>query len=127
MGVSSVTYSNPYAWGLPVHGARVHPDRVIVPQPKPFDAAPGVVPYHRYLQAQNQIAQIQADALNTACPIKRGCDCVELSDHAQSMARLLPKLGEVLPVTPMAQQVTQIVTTQQQVVPATGQVLDQFA
>lgn len=110
-----------------MHGARVHPDRVIVPHPKPFDAAPGVVPFHRYLQAQNQIAQCQADALNTACPIKRGCDGVELSDQARSMARLLPKLGEVLPVTPTARHHTQIVTTQQQIVPATGRVLDQFA
>lgn len=127
MGVSSVTYSNPSAWGLPVHGARVHPDRVIVPQPKPFDAAPGVVPYHRYLHAQNQIAQIESDMQPPIRPVERGCDCAELSDQARSMARLLPKLGEVLPVTPVAQQVTQIVTTQQQIVPATGRVLDQFA
>lgn len=127
MGLTPITYTNPLAWARPVHGARVHPDRVIVPGPKPFDAAPGVVPYHRYLQAQNQIDRLQSGAQSPKCPIERGCDRAELSDQAQSMARLLPTLGEVLPVTSSPKQLTQIIVAQQQIAPATGRLLDQFA
>lgn len=126
MGVSSASNTNPAAWGLPVYTGRVYPDRVVVPQPKPFQAVPGLVPYHLYLHAQNQIAQINAEIRPTIHQVERGCDCVELSDQARSMPRLLPKLGEVLPVSPPPLQVQRIITTQQQIVPATGRLLDQF-
>lgn len=127
MGLGSITNTNPTAWGLPVHGGRVHPDRTIVPGPKPFEAAPGVVPYHRYLQAQNQLARLDTVANTPTRPVERGCDRVELSQQAELMAPLLPKLGEVLPVTPPARQVPKIIVTQQQVIAATGRLLDQFA
>ena len=76
-----------------MHGGRVQPQRVVVPMPKPFDAPPGVLPYARFLQTQNRTEAFQGntDACN---PIVRGCDRVQLSPSA----RLLPKLGEVLPV-----------------------------
>ncbi|MEX0875955.1 MAG: hypothetical protein WD114_00725 [Phycisphaerales bacterium] len=106
----------------------VNPDRVIVPSPcprktvpgpKPFDAPPGVVPYHRYLEAQNRIDRL-GDEGALRSPVCRPCDRVDLSPAA----RLLPPLGEVLPVTPIETAPVEIEQTRQAHAPATGRLLD---
>ncbi len=126
MGTGTITNTNPIAWGLPLHGGRVHPDRVIVPIPRPFDVAPGMVPFHRYLQAQNQIEQV-SDAARPIEQPRRACDCLELSGSDATGPGLLPKLGEVLPVGPQASAELRVQDLRQRVVPATGRLLDLFA
>jgi hypothetical protein len=109
-----------------MHGGRVHPQRMVVPMPKPFDAPPGVLPYARFLQTLNRAEAFQSNT--DACkPIVRGCDRVQFSPSA----RLLPKLGEVLPVQGViasaptqAQPIHQQV--RQQVIPSTGRLLDVY-
>lgn len=111
----------------------VNPDRCVVPAPcrrgvvpgpKPFDAPPGVVPFHRTLEAENLASQREH---RRACPGNeppntcRPCDQVTLSEPV----RLLPTLGEVLPVTDIHESVT-IETTRQMQLPATGRVLDLY-
>tara|TARA_A100001391_G_scaffold201614_1_gene189090 strand:- start:47 stop:424 length:378 start_codon:yes stop_codon:yes gene_type:complete len=92
----------------PIH--LVTPDRTVVPMPKPFDAPPGQVPFHRMLESENRadnMAENRAGHLanritqDAPTQINRPCDCYEPSNTSPSTA---PKLGEVLPVsTPSAE------------------------
>ena len=121
MGHLSITNTNYAMWGLHTHGGRVHPDRVIVPMPKPHDSAPGVVPYHRYLQTQNQIERI-APMDQHAQRVERSLDSVELS----STAKLLPRLGDLPAPDPRVESTIRVEQVQQQIIPATGRMLDQY-
>ncbi|MGJ8636670.1 MAG: hypothetical protein ACSHX5_07475 [Phycisphaerales bacterium] len=90
-----------------------------------FDAPPGAAPFHRFLQA-NRIAD-------------RGFDSFELSEvhvhdetpHGSNTAAmttpLLPNLGEVIPVEPRPKVSLNETRHYQQMVPATGRVLDLYA
>jgi hypothetical protein len=90
-------------------------------QPRPvrvYDAAPGVVPFARMLQAQNRIRRVE--------PV----DTFEPSSSAPSSTipnvQLLPKLGEVLPVEQRPETQRVITEQHQQTVRATGRVLDLY-
>lgn len=95
--------------------------RPIVPGPKPFDAPPGVVPFHRALEAENLASRREANQTPAASTPCRPRDQVIFSEPA----KLLPTLGEVLPVTDIHESVT-IETTRQVQLPATGRVLDLY-
>jgi len=96
----------------------VTPDRVIVPMPKRFEAAPGVMPFHRMLQAENLSARNEIQPVDRA-EISRPKDRFESSSTG-----LLPKLGEVLAVTPFAAAPVKIEQSRQVQLPATGRLLD---
>ncbi len=111
----------------------VNPDRRVVPAlcrhgvvpgPKPFDAPPGGIPFHRALEAENRADRREH---RRACPgdeprkTFRPCDRVILGQPVH----LLPKLGEVLPVTEIHESVA-IETTRRVQLPATGRVLDLY-
>ena len=101
MSVGTTQSTSRLIGAINTHTGRVHPDRVIVPQPKPFDAPPGIQPFHRYLEALNRrIDQEGNDPCR--CQIMRGADqYIHIPDQSSgSTARLLPTLGEVLPVAP---------------------------
>ena len=111
----------------------VTPDRVIVPEPttravvpnpKPFDGLPGVVPFYWMLRAEYLANPYQVK-------IERPRDTFEPSEAAQrasmvqgSPVNLLPKLGEVLPVAPYAPASIKVEQNRQMQLPATGRVLD---
>gem|GEM_PF-3169078 len=108
----------------------VTPDRVIVPMAtnrqvipsqKPFDALPGLVPFHRMLRAENLVPQ---ERVEQAIQIEasRSADRFEPS----SGVGLLPKLGEVLAVQPVSQAPIQINESRQVQQPATGRLLDLY-
>ncbi len=99
----------------------VMPQRVVVPMPKRFEAAPGVMPFHRMLEAENLIPKPGIE-LPERPAIIRPRDAFE----SGSSAKLLPKLGEVLPVTPMAPAAIKVEQTRQVQLPATGRVLDVY-
>lgn len=106
-----------------MHGGRVTPDRIIVPQPKPHDAPPGVVPYARFVQAQNQIEAIEESEIeSTPTRIQRGTDRTDFS----TFAKILPKLGILPPVAQSPEVASEIRQVQQQVVPATGRIIDAY-
>lgn len=107
--------------GLWAHGGRVHPHRVVVPTPKPHDAPPGVVPFYRFLQSQNQIER-PVEATKHPEPIQRSPDSVEMRREVG----LLPKLGELPEVEAAAQTRVRTEQVRQQHVPATGRVLDLY-
>lgn len=90
--------------------------------PKPHDAPPGVVPFHRFLESINQIQRSAPHQRAEPAPASRAPDRVELGSNA----KLLPKLGD-LPA-PDAPIETTVRTEQvrQQIVPATGRVLDLY-
>lgn len=121
MGHTPIANTNPHMCGLWAHGGRVHPDRVIVPMPKPHDAPPGVMPFHRYLQSLNQIER-QGESANRPEPIQRAPDTAELGGCVQ----LLPKLGDLPAPTPAIESALRIEQVHQQHVPATGRVLDLY-
>lgn len=80
----------------------VTPERVVVPMPKGFDSPAGIMPFHRMLEAQNQVngAQIRSQR----APIVREPDSFEPTSVnqsnpvSQSPDTQSPKLGEVSPV-----------------------------
>ena len=127
MHVGSASNTNPAYTGIPAHCGRVHPDRVIVPMPIVGDPAPGTRHFARVLRDENQSPYAlgtQARGLSSDAVIYR-------SGHAPiipsaSAAKLLPKLNELVPVTSTPEQAVRIVTTQQQVISATGRSLDLF-
>lgn len=127
MGHTPITNTNPHMCGLWAHGGRVHPDRVIVPTPKPHDAPPGVMPFHRYLQSLNQNlnqheTQCPVEPANHPEPLQRSPDTAELGGRVQ----LLPKLGDLPAPTPAIESALRIEQVRQQHVPATGRVLDLY-
>ncbi len=101
----------------PIH--LVTPDRTVVPMPKPFDAPPGQVPFHRMLRAEN-LAENQTKIYNVP-KINRPCDCYEPSNTSPSTA---PKLGEVLPVSTPASQMAPSPSPTHPVIPQTGRMID---
>jgi len=98
----------------------VTPDRVVVPMPKRFEASPGVMPFHRMLEAENLANRTEIQPVDKA-EIPRPHDTFEPSSTG-----LMPKLGEVLPVTPIAIAAIKVQETRQVHIPATGQVLDLY-
>ncbi len=120
--------TNPNAWGLPAHGARVHPDRVVVP--KKVQEATTPTRFARVLRDINQTPYAlgpQARGLSHDAVIYRP-DCAHKAGDAGANAgpKLHPTLGEVLPVDADPKQALRIVTTRQQVQPATGRALDLY-
>ena len=119
----------------------VTPDRVIVPEPKPFDAPPGVVPFHRALESAN-LAHQDRVIIPAPAKIQRGVDVYTPSDemmnrsadapnpvtsgHCSAGSGLLPKLGEILPVQSPAPTQIRVQQTHQVQIPATGRVLDLY-
>ena len=99
----------------------VTPQRVVVPMPKRFEAAPGVMPFHRMLEAENLVPKPKIQ-LPDRPAISRPSD----SYQPGSSAKLLPKLGEVLPVTPIAPAAVKVEQVRQVQLPATGRVLDLY-
>ncbi len=99
----------------------VMPVRVIVPMPKRFEAAPGVMPFHRMLEAENLVPKPKIQPPEPPA-IVRPRDTYQPG----SSAKLLPKLGEVLPVTPIAPAAVKIEQVRQAQLPATGRVLDLY-
>ncbi len=121
-------YTNPSAWGLPTHGARVHPDRVVIPKKVPDATTP--TRFARVLQDTNQTPYalgLQARELSEDAVIYRP-DCASKGVHSGSDAgsKLHPTLGEVLPVDADPTQINRIITTRQQIQPATGRALDLY-
>lgn len=118
------TNTNPAAWGLPPHGARVHPDRVVVP--KKVEDASTPTKFARVLRDINQTPYAlgtQARGLSQDAVIYR----TESLPKARAQGSgLLPTLGEVLPVEAEPQLVNRIVTVQQQIQPATGRALNLY-
>ena len=98
----------------------VTPDRVIVPMPKAFDAPPGVKPFHRMLEVQNLLVA------NTPAPERAPIAREHDSFESTKTIGLLPKLGEVLPVTPIANEPVKVQRTTQVQQPATGRLLDLY-
>ena len=87
--------------------------------------APGVRPFVRVLRDESQppyALGTQARGLSSDAVIYRP-QRAQVTPSA-SAAKLLPKLNELTPVMPTPQQAMRITTTQQQVIPATGRVLD---
>lgn len=116
---------NPNAWGLPAHGARVHPDRVVVPKKVPDAATP--MRFARVLRDGNQTPYAlgtQARALSEHAVIYHPVRAHKACDAGST--NLHPTLGEVLPIDADPKQVNQIITTQQQIQPATGRALDLY-
>lgn len=117
----------------------VNPDRVVVPapakravvpHPKPFDAPPGVRPFHRALEAQN-IAEPRdirsgVESGHDLAPVTRPGDRGEVSWHARLMPTLGVKIGEILPVIPDAPIVIEIEESRQVHTPATGRSIDLY-
>jgi len=101
----------------PIH--LVTPDRTVVPMPKPFDAPPGQVPFHRMLRAEN-LAENQTTVYD-APKINRPCDCYEPSNTSPSTA---PKLGEVLPVSTPSAEIAPSRSSALPVGPQTGRMID---
>lgn len=122
--------TNPAAWGLPAHGSRVHPDRVVVPKPVHDATTPTPRPFARVLRDINQTPYAlgpQARGLTHDAVIYRP-DCAHKAGHAAANTgtNLHPTLGEVLPVDADPKQALRIVTTRQQLQPATGRALDLY-
>jgi hypothetical protein len=101
----------------------VHPDRVVVPKKVPDAATP--MRFARVLRDGNQAAYplgTQARALSEHAVIyhpnraRNACDAGTTNLH--------PTLGEVLPIDADPKQIHRIITTQQQLQPATGRALD---
>jgi hypothetical protein len=116
--------TNPSAWGLPPHGARVHPDRVVVP--KKVDEANTPTKFARVLREINETPYAlgtQARVLTEEAVVYRIQSPTKARAHGSG---LLPSLGEVLPVDAAPEQVNRIVTTRQQIQPATGRTLDLY-
>ncbi len=105
----------------------VMPQRMIVPMPKRFEAAPGIMPFHRMLEAQNLVPKPTPAPNPThtseAPAITRPRDTYQPSGNE---AKLLPTLGEVLPVTPTTPPAIKIEQTRQVQLPATGRLLDLY-
>lgn len=126
MRTSPVTNTNPAAWGIPAHGARVHPDRVVVPKQVPDATTP--TKFARVLRDVNQTAYAmgtQARGLSNDAVIY-GVRRLDAGGSAGGGRGLHPTLGEVLPVDADPKQALRVVTTRQQVQPATGRSLDLY-
>jgi len=105
----------------PIH--LVTPDRTIVPMPKPFDAPPGQVPFHRMLQAEN-LAESRVNRIAHQNPaISRPCDCYKPSNESPATSTA-PKLGEILPVSTPTTQYTPSRSPALPVGPQTGRMID---
>lgn len=87
-----------------------------VPQRDPYTAAPGTVPYHRFLEANRKIEDLVD--LSQAC---------NAQNDATPATPLLPKLGEIIDPQPRPMVVAHEIQLHQQMVPATGRVLDTYA
>ncbi len=86
-----------------------------IPSRDPFTATPGTIPYHRFLQSNRAIeAQDRVD-LSSACK------------DTSMPTPLLPNLGEVIEPTPPPKVATSETRVHQQLLPATGRVLDIYA
>jgi hypothetical protein len=130
MHVGPAENTNPAAWGLPAHGSRVHPDRVVVPKPVHDATTPTPRPFARVLRDINQTPYAmgtQARGLSHDAVIYRP-GCAHKCGHAGAGtgSKLHPTLGEVLPVDADPKQTLRIVTTRQQLQPATGRALDLY-
>jgi hypothetical protein len=127
MHVGPIANTNPAYTGIPAHCGRVHPDREIVPTPIISEGSPGRRQFAKVLRDDNQtpyaIGQQARDLRDEAVIYHASQSATNLS-HSQT--GLLPKLNELLPVTPAAKQSTRIETTHQQVIPATGRSLDLY-
>lgn len=109
----------------------VTPERVVVPAPsnrqvipmkKPFEAGPGVVPFHRMLEAQNLIPKVRS-AMSERIETARNADRFESTQMMPSKPiHLLPTLGEVFAITPHAKSATDKTTAP----PKTGRLLDLY-
>lgn len=95
-------------------------DREVVPNRKPFESLPGVVPFHRLLKAENLAEQSEIQPVDRV-EIPRPRDTFEPSSTG-----LMPKLGEVLPVTPVSMAPIKVQETRQVQIPATGRLLDVY-
>jgi hypothetical protein len=111
----------------------VTPDRVIVPEPttravvpnpKPFDGLPGVVPFYRMLRAENLASPYRVKIERPLDTFEPSMATQRASTAQDSSVNLLPKLGEVLPVAPYAPASIKVEQTRQVQLPATGRVLD---
>ncbi len=106
----------------------VMPQRMVVSMPKHFEAAPGIMPFHRMLEAQNLVPKpvptpkIHPPHTPEAPAITRPRDTY----HPANGAKLLPTLGEVLPATPTAPPAIKVEQTRQVQRPATGRLLDLY-
>jgi hypothetical protein len=126
MAFHTIQDTNCAARVIPTHSGRVHPDRVIAAAPHGCESPARPVRFARVLQRENQTpyafgAQSRAPEIDRS-RIVRGTDSVELSERA----KLLPKLGDMAPITPDPIATPRVVTTQQQHSPATGRVLDLY-
>ena len=105
----------------------VTPDRVIVPMPKRFEAAPGVMPFHRMLEAENLVSKPEIQRVEQVDRVERAEIARPRDTFEPSKAiGLLPKLGEVLAVTPIALAAIKTEQVRQVQLPATGRVLDLY-
>lgn len=135
VSVGPIANTNPFLCGPCAHGARVHPDRVVVPTPKPHDAPPGVVPFHRFLESLNQIDRAAPHRREpTPTPTPAPADAADISrapdpetrSEKSPGYRLLPTLGDLpAPDAPIETPI-RIEQVRQQVVPATGRLLDLY-
>lgn len=131
VSVRPIANTNPYLHGVTAHGARVHPHRVVVPTPKIHDAPPGVVPFHRFLESLNQIDRAAphrrepTPAPADAADISRAPDRETRSEKSPGY-RLLPTLGDLPAPDASIETPIRIEQVRQQVVPATGRVLDLY-
>ena len=116
LAMSNIRFENSTS---PVH--LVTPQRVVVPMPKPFDAPPGVVPFHRMLRAENISNPTK---IQHTIPIEFRRQVADTFEPAIASSQLSPKLGEVLPVAPIATAPVQVHETRQVQLPATGRLLD---
>ena len=128
MHTSPITDMNPAAWGLPAHGGRVHPDRVVVPKPVHDASMPTPRAFARVLRDVNQTPSAmgtQARGLSHDAVIYslRNAGITGTRPNWNSNH---PTLGEVLPVDAEPKQAMRIVTARQQILPATGRLLDTY-
>ena len=117
MHVGPAENTNPAAWGLPAHGGRVHPDRIVVPKPVHDATTPTPRPFARVLRDINQTPYAlgpQAHGLSHDAVIYRP-SCAHKAGHAAASTgtTLHPTLGEVLPPDADPKQALRIVTTRQ--------------
>jgi len=106
----------------------VHPDRVVIPKKVPDAMTP--TRFARVLQDTNQTPYalgLHTRELSDDAVIYRP-DCAHSGVQRGSGAgsKLHPTLGEVLPVDAEPKQSNRIITTRQQIQPATGRALDLY-
>ncbi len=126
MSIRPTANTNPAAWGLPAPGARVHPDRVVVPKKVPDATTP--TKFARFLRDVNQTPYAmgtQARGLSQDAVTYHPCVSNPTTGSSPSKSDR-PSVGEPTSMDADPRQVTQIITTQQQIQPATGRALDMY-